>query len=137
LDLLLSDLLSRRTYFEQIRNKITLVEIRDAKKRELYKDISNYYEVNLTDKLDIEVFKKGYTKQTEVIELLCETTEYKKQLLIQNDQAFDKMIVPFKEYQVQLEISTLIKKITSLTDENEINQYLRLIDQRRKQVKGI
>jgi DNA primase len=137
LDLLLIDLLSRRTYYDQIRNKITLLEIRDAKKRELYKDIINYYEVNMADKLDIEVFKKGYTKQLDIIDVLCETTDYKKQLLIQNDQAFDKMIAPFKEYQVQLEISTLVKKITSLTDENEINQCLRMIDQRRKQVKGI
>lgn len=137
LDLLLIDLLSRRTYFDQIRNKITLVEIRDAKKRELYKDIINYYEVNTADKMDIEVFKKGYTKQSDIIESLCETTDYKKQLLIQNDQAFEKMIVPFKAYQIQLEISTLVKKIASLTDENDINQCLRLIDQLRKQVKGI
>ncbi len=137
LDLLIVNLLKTRSYYDKIKDKITLVEITDPVKRALYKEILTYYDANLDGNLDIEKFKNGYTNNIELVDLMCQTTEYKNNLLIQNDKAFESMLEPFKVYQIQLEINSLIKKIASLKDEAEVNRCLKLIDQLRKQVKGI
>lgn len=42
----------------------------------------NYYEINLDDVLNFEVFKMGYIKEIELVEIYCKLIDYCKNLLI-------------------------------------------------------
>ena len=137
LDLFIVDLLKRNDYHDKIRERITILDITDPKKRELYKEILTYYDANPNQDLNIDMFKSGYTNQALLVDMFLDSTEYKKNLLIQGDQAFETMLMSFKNYQIQLEISSLVKKIETLKDDLEVNRNLQRIDQLRKQVKNI
>lgn len=129
------DLLKQRKYLDKIRHSILLTDITDPKKRELYKDLMNYYEINSDDALNLEAFKMGYTKEIELVETYCKSTDYCKNLLIQNDKTLNDILVHFQNYKKQLEIQSLIKKTESITDHLEMNRTLKAIDELRKQVK--
>ncbi|WIF87978.1 DNA primase [Acholeplasma laidlawii] len=135
IDIIIMDLLKQRTYLDKIRESILLTDITDPKKRELYRDLLNYYEINSDTTLNLEAFKMGYTKELELVDAYCKTTDYCNNLLIQNDNTLHEMLKHFDLYKKQLEIQTLIKKTESITDDVEMNRTLKAIDELRKQVK--
>lgn len=76
------DLFKQCKYLDKIRYSILLIDIIDFKKCEFYKDLMNYYEINLDDVLNFEVFKMGYIKEIELVEIYCKLIDYCKNLLI-------------------------------------------------------
>ncbi len=136
-DELLIELLISRKYFDIISSKIKITEVTQPEKRELYKEIMNYYLAHPNEDMDLELFKKAYTKHVDLVDAFCQLSKYKKRLTIINEISLENIILKFKEYQIQLDIDTYIMKSQQAKNTEEQNKYLSLVDQLRKQVKKI
>ncbi|WP_162146903.1 DNA primase [Acholeplasma granularum] len=137
IDTILINLLKENKYYHKIKDNISLTHINNPEKRKLYKDLLYYYEINPNTALDINLFMQGYSKQTELIKSYIETTDYKNNLLIEDDNQFQNIFKHITDYQIQLEINSHIKAIEVLEDESKEAYHLKQIEQLRKQVKNI
>ncbi len=135
IDFILTDLLKSKNNLEMIKEHIDLTQMITPLQKDLYKDLLTYYQMNPNSDMDIETFKLGYSKQSELLTKLLNTTEYKKNLLITSKSVFDGLLKQLDEYQIQVEIKTLIYKATNDIDSDKLDENLKKINRLRKEVK--
>ncbi len=135
IDLMIITLLKNNKYLGKIQKHLDLTNMITKLQKDLYKEIINYYAMNKEENMDIEKFKQGYTKHHDQLGKYVDAIEFKKDMIIRNDNEFKEHIDSIAAYAIQLEINDLIYRVNSAPSESTRNEYLKKIETLKKRGK--